>query len=99
MPKRRQVNRIDKSRAMSSYEIGEADRNVVEVGTVKFFNTTKGFGFAEPEDPDKAAVFIPGALLTRVGIGALYPGDRIEYERIPDKHGRTDCANRIKLLV
>jgi cold shock CspA family protein len=90
---------MDKDKAFASYFVSEADRNAVEIGVVKFFDATKKFGFVEPVDPDKTAVFIPGAMLTRAGIRVLYQGDRIEHERITDKYGRADAGIRIRLLV
>lgn len=98
MPGGRAANRLDVTRAAASYEADQAERRAVEVGIVKFYDQTKRFGFVIPEDETKSAVFLAGALVQRAGIAALYPGDRLEYVRIPDRHGRADTAGHIRLL-
>jgi len=45
-------------------------------GTVKFFDAGKGFGFVKPDDGGKD-VFVSARILTRVGIGALEPDQRV----------------------
>jgi CspA family cold shock protein len=49
------------------------------VGTVKWFNSTKGFGFIQPEDGGKD-VFVHISAVERAGLGGLGEGQRIVYE-------------------
>lgn len=64
------------------------------LGSVKFYNTQKGFGFIIPDDgsPD---VFVHVTALDDAGIETLQPGDRLSFEiGINSKNGR---AKAIKL--
>jgi cold shock protein len=49
------------------------------VGTVKWFNSTKGFGFIQPEEGGKD-VFVHISAVERSGLGGLGEGQRIAYE-------------------
>ena len=55
-------------------------------GTVKFFNTTRGFGFISPDDGSKD-VFVHISAVERSGIGYLIEGQRVEFEVQPDARG------------
>ena len=48
-------------------------------GTVKFFNTTKGYGFISPENGEKDA-FVHISAVQRSGLQGLYEGDKVTYE-------------------
>lgn len=48
-------------------------------GTVKWFNTTKGFGFIQPEDGG-ADVFVHISAVQRAGLPGLNEGQRVAYE-------------------
>ena len=56
-------------------------------GTVKFFNTAKGFGFVQPQDGSKD-VFVHVSALERAGIHGLNEGDRITFVLEDDRRGR-----------
>jgi CspA family cold shock protein len=56
-------------------------------GTVKFFNTSKGYGFITPDDGGKD-VFVHVTAVERSGIPALSDGMRISFETEPDKRGK-----------
>lgn len=56
-------------------------------GTVKWFNTTKGYGFIEPDDGGKDA-FVHVTAVESSGIAKLTDGLRIAYELQPDRNGR-----------
>jgi CspA family cold shock protein len=63
------------------------------VGTVKFFNTTKGFGFIRPDSggPD---VFVHVSAVERAGLGTLVEGQKVSYEEQRDpKRGKTSAEN------
>ena len=54
------------------------------VGTVKFFNATKGFGFIQPESGDKD-VFVHISAVERAGMGTLSEGQRVNYEVVTER--------------
>jgi CspA family cold shock protein len=56
-------------------------------GTVKFYNSQKGFGFIKPDDGGKD-VFVHVTAVERAGIGNLDEGMRISFEMEPDKRGK-----------
>lgn len=53
-------------------------------GTVKFFNTAKGFGFIQPENGDKD-VFVHISAVERAGLGTLTEGQRVSYEVVTER--------------
>ncbi|WP_163334218.1 cold-shock protein, partial [Klebsiella aerogenes] len=53
-------------------------------GTVKWFNSTKGFGFIQPEDGG-ADVFVHISAVERAGLRDLNDGQKINYELVRDK--------------
>lgn len=55
-------------------------------GTVKFFNTTKGFGFIAPEDGGKD-VFVHVTAVQAAGMTSLNEGQRISFDVEADKRG------------
>jgi CspA family cold shock protein len=55
-------------------------------GTVKFFNTTKGFGFIQPAEGGKD-VFVHATALERAGIRSLNEGDRVSFVVEDDRRG------------
>ncbi len=55
-------------------------------GTVKFFNTTKGFGFISPEDGSKD-VFVHISAVERSGMGHLAEGQKVSFEVQQDPRG------------
>lgn len=56
------------------------------IGTVKFFNTTKGFGFISPEGGDKD-VFVHVTALQAAGLRTLNEGQRVSFDVQPDARG------------
>ena len=66
-------------------------------GTVKWFNTGKGFGFIQP-DGGGTDVFVHISAVERAGLGTLIEGQKVSYEEQRDpKKGKTSAAN-IKVL-
>ncbi len=62
-------------------------------GTVKWFNTTKGYGFIQPDD-GSADVFVHVSAVERSGIGNLREGQKLSYEVQRDpKKGKNSAAN------
>ena len=58
-----------------------------QIGTVKFYNSQKGYGFIKPDDGGKD-VFVHVTAVERAGIGNLDEGAPISFETEPDKRGR-----------
>ncbi len=60
-------------------------------GTVKFFNTQKGFGFIQPSDggPD---VFVHVTAVERAGLGTLKEGQKVSFEVITER-GKKAASN------
>lgn len=65
-------------------------------GTVKWFNTTKGFGFIAPDDGGKD-VFVHISAVERAGMTGLADNQKIEFEMIEGRDGRT-MAGDLKAL-
>jgi len=64
-------------------------------GTVKFFNTAKGFGFIQPEDGSKD-VFVHATALEAAGIRSLNEGDKVSFVLEDDRRGRGKQAAQIQ---
>ena len=62
------------------------------VGTVKFFNTTKGFGFIAPEGGGKD-VFVHISAVERSGMSGLGEGQKISFDLERDRQGRDSATN------
>jgi CspA family cold shock protein len=54
------------------------------IGTVKWFNAAKGFGFIQPESGDKD-VFVHISAVERSGMGTLAEGQRVSYEVVNER--------------
>jgi CspA family cold shock protein len=65
-------------------------------GVVKFFNTSKGFGFIAPDGGGKD-VFIHITALQRSGLQSLDEGQKVSFEVSPGRDGRM-AADRIKVV-
>ncbi len=62
------------------------------VGTVKFFNAIKGYGFIEPEDGSKDA-FVHISAVERAGLSSLNEGQKVSYELQPGQNGKSSAEN------
>jgi len=62
---------------------------------VKWFNPKKGFGFIEPESGGND-VFVHITAVERSGIHALCEGDRVQYELVQGRNGKSS-AEELKL--
>ena len=56
------------------------------VGTVKFYNTLKGYGFSQPEDGSKD-VFVHATALEAAGMQSLAEGQKVIFDVQPDERG------------
>jgi CspA family cold shock protein len=63
------------------------------IGTVKWFNAQKGFGFIQPSDGGKD-VFVHISAVERSGMGTLTEGQKLSYELVTDRmRGKTSADN------
>jgi CspA family cold shock protein len=60
-------------------------------GTVKFFNSQKGFGFIQPDDGGKD-VFVHISAVERAGMGSLNEGQKLRYDVVSER-GKLAAAN------
>ena len=62
------------------------------IGTVKFFNATKGFGFIQPDggEPDN---FVHISAVERAGMTTLDKDQRVKYDLETDNRGKTSAVN------
>jgi CspA family cold shock protein len=61
------------------------------IGTVKFFNSTRGFGFIQPEDGSQD-VFVHVTAVERAGLAALHEGQKVSFE-VASERGRPAATN------
>jgi CspA family cold shock protein len=64
----------------------------LQTGTVKWFNATKGYGFIQPENGGPDA-FVHISAVERAGLDSLREGERIEYELVRGKNGKSSAEN------
>jgi cold shock protein len=62
------------------------------IGTVKWFNPTKGFGFIQPETGGKD-IFVHISAVQRAGMQTLKEGQKVTYEIQTQKDGRQSAEN------
>jgi CspA family cold shock protein len=62
------------------------------VGTVKWFNPTKGFGFIQP-DGGKKDVFVHISAVQAAGMDSLQEGQRVEFQIVAGRDGRAAADN------
>ncbi|MFO0500091.1 MAG: cold-shock protein [Pseudomonadota bacterium] len=65
-------------------------------GTVKWFNTTKGFGFIQPDGQDKD-VFVHISSVQKSGLQGLNDNQRVSFEMVTDRMGKLS-AGELKLV-
>ena len=64
-------------------------------GTVKWFNSTKGFGFIQP-DNGGADVFVHASAVERSSLGSLQEGQKISYELEQDQRSGKTSAGQLQ---
>jgi CspA family cold shock protein len=66
-------------------------------GTVKWFNSQKGYGFIQPDDNGKD-VFVHISAVERAGLRDLREGQKVDYEITQDRRTGKASADRLKAL-
>ena len=66
-------------------------------GTVKWFNSQKGFGFIQPDD-GRADVFVHISAVERAGLRDLHEGQKVSYEITQDRRTGKSSADQLKAL-
>lgn len=69
----------------------------MQTGTVKWFNSQKGFGFIEPASGG-TDVFVHISAVERAGLGGLNEGQKISYEVVTDRRNGKSSADRLQAL-
>jgi len=67
----------------------------MSIGTVKWFNATKGYGFIQPEEGGKD-VFVHVSAVERSGMGTLSEGQRVSFEAQRDQRTGKVAASNLK---
>ena len=71
------------------------DCSMAQTGTVKFFNTTKGFGFITPDDGAKD-VFVHISAIEKSGMRTLVDGQKVSFDVEPDRMGKGPKAVNLR---
>jgi CspA family cold shock protein len=67
----------------------------MSTGTVKWFNSQKGFGFIQPEDGGKD-VFVHISAVERAGMSGLNEGQKVSYEVVADRKTGKSSAESLR---
>ncbi len=67
----------------------------MKTGTVKFFNSSKGFGFIQPESGDD--VFVHVTALHRGGLDGLNEGDKVKFDTAIDERSGKSSVDNIEM--
>ena len=78
----------DRSTLSPLFKKGSAD---VATGTVKWFNSTKGYGFIQPDNGGKD-VFVHISAVEKAGLSSLNEGAKVSYEETENR-GKTSAEN------
>ena len=65
------------------------------IGTVKFYNDMKGFGFIQPNDGSKD-VFVHATALERAGMRNLFEGQKVSFDTAEDRRSGKIAVNNIE---
>lgn len=67
----------------------------MQVGTVKFYNDQKGYGFIQPDDGSKD-VFVHATALERAGMRALQEGQKVSFDTQEDRRSGKIAVGNIE---
>lgn len=65
-------------------------------GTVKFYNSSKGYGFIQPDTGDKD-VFVHASALERAGVGTLSEGQKVSFDTQLDQRSGKTAVSKLEL--
>lgn len=65
------------------------------IGTVKFFNPTKGFGFIQPED-GASDVFVHISAVERAGLHTILEGQKLSFDVVQDSRSGKSAADNLQ---
>jgi CspA family cold shock protein len=66
-------------------------------GTVKWFNSQKGFGFIQPEDGGKD-VFVHISAVERAGMSSLSEGQKVSFDVVADRRSGKSAAENLRAV-
>ena len=69
----------------------------MSTGTVKWFNSQKGFGFIQPEDGSKD-VFVHISAVERAGMGTLNEGQKLTFDVVADRRTGKSAAENLRAV-
>jgi CspA family cold shock protein len=84
--------KLERIRAASCGSPFVWDTYTMTVGTVKWFNGQKGFGFIQPDDGSKD-VFVHISAVERSGLGQLKEGQKVSFDLERGQQGKTSATN------
>lgn len=67
------------------------------VGTVKWFNTQKGYGFIKPDDSE-TDVFVHISAVERSGLTQIDEGQRLQFEMVKDRRSGKMAAGELQIV-
>ncbi|CAM5761853.1 cold-shock protein [Labrys miyagiensis] len=68
----------------------------MSIGTVKWYNSTKGYGFIQPED-GSSDVFVHISAVEKAGLRELREGQKVSYELVRDRKTGKSSANDLRV--
>jgi len=68
----------------------------MNTGTVKFYNSQKGFGFIQPDGGGKD-VFVHISAVERAGLSSLNEGQKISFELVADRRSGKSSADNLRV--
>jgi CspA family cold shock protein len=68
----------------------------MSTGTVKWYNTVKGYGFIQPDDGSQDA-FVHISAVERAGLSGLREGQKVEFELVPGRNGKSAAEDLVAL--
>lgn len=69
----------------------------MSIGTVKFFNSTKGFGFIQPEDGSQD-VFVHISAVERAGMRTIVEGQKLSFDVVKDNRSGKSAAENLQAV-
>jgi CspA family cold shock protein len=79
-------------RAAAGAFVRGLEEATMATGTVKWFNSQKGYGFIEPQGGGGKDVFVHISAVEKAGLSGLNEGQVVEYQEVPNK-GKTSAEN------